>query len=770
MTESKSQDQAELPAGTRIGFYEVVGRTDETGRVSTCVGSGKFGSLYRVGREGVFYALKLSKLRMAELDDDARQHTEDRFRREVSILLGLSHPNIVRVHAFDFWPTRDGHPFLVMDFVEGERLYQWRRKTVPSLRRICDVFIKTAMALYELHRHGIFHRDIKSDNLVVRPDGEPILLDMGIARSGANHTLTAERAWLGTFIYFSPEQCSYYLSEEFQHGGRFEPTPRSELHCLGYLFYEILTGRAPFPPDEDDFALVNSIINTVPVPPSTVNSRVPGALDAFVMRLLEKDPAKRHASGQEFAEDLDRVVADASDSSWDAPFDVPPPLPRDAPVPPNRRLRSNSGERPSPAKERVSAEPPLATLAAAAPGSPVSAEKVQPPKPEEHFSPHVVVEKPKFISPVTPQPPATAPKQPDTLQGEMAKASIKLTSATRTADRAKARPLIIGAGALVVIGGLLALINQGSKTQKPKNLLAEVQNAERALASDAGIVSPAVRPDPPLNAAAALAPPPPALVPSGPEESLKKPGAARDHTADIAAEFGRPTAASGTKGRHGVSGTKAVVAPPKPRPEQPAWLQVATQSDPTPTPSTTVAAGALAPQHRYGIPTGSHIRARLQTNLDSRTVANGPVEAMLVRPFLVNGKAIFPSRTMLYGNAQASGARFTIRFARVRLPDDTEAQFEGLAYDALERKPGLPGRIVGAPAGQPSNNTGSKVAAAVASTALGAVGGDIVQDSAREAGQVVLRDATNSTTQLASNQALLLDAGQDFEVFVSKAF
>ena len=244
----------------------------------------------------------------------------------------------------------------------------------------------------------------------------------------------------------------------------------------------------------------------------------------------------------------------------------------------------------------------------------------------------------------------------------------------------------------------------------------------------------------------------------------------RELDADIAREFGRPTISdSRTK-----PGSVAQPPPEQPKPEQPAWLQVAIPEEPGPVTRTALvgasAAGALAPSPRYGVPTGAHIRARLQTNLDSRTVANGPVEAMLMRPFLANGKAVFPSRTMLYGAAQTSGARFTIRFARVRLPDDTEIQFEGLAYDTAERKPGLPGRVVGAPVAQAGSSAGTKIAAAVASTALGAVGGDLAHDAAREAGQVALRDATNSEGQIGSGSALLLDAGQDFDVFVSKPF
>src|SRR5712692_19840 len=386
MSGRQAPQETDLAAGTKRGFYEVSGRSDAAGRVITRFVTGGFVSLYRVRRENTDYALKMSKLKMSELGAADRKHHEDRFRREVSILLALSHPNIVRVHAFDCWPTRDGHPFLIMDFVDGERLYEWQRKLAPSLRSICDVFIKTALALHELHRHGIFHRDIKSDNLVVRPDGEPVLLDMGIARSGSNFTVTAERSVLGTFAHFSPEQCRCYLSEEFQRGEkRFEQTAQSELHSLGYMLYEVLTGRAPFPPGEDEFALMRSIAHAVPVPPSMVNPRVPGALDSVVMRLLEKDPLERPESGHVLATDLDRLVADASDSSWDAPFDVPVPLAHDAPTPPSRRLsaRPVSDERGAP-KKLVSAERPVA--GAGAPRA-ASIEKPQPPELDGRFSP-----------------------------------------------------------------------------------------------------------------------------------------------------------------------------------------------------------------------------------------------------------------------------------------------------------------------------------------------------------------------------------------------
>src|SRR5471030_217539 len=130
-----------LAEGTKIGFYTVLGRADATGRVVTRVSQGSFGVLYRVRHEGeeAELALKISKVSMAQMTPFERQRNDDRFRREVSVLLALSHPNIVKVHGFDYWPTRAGHPFLVMDFVEGQPLYEWQQALKPSLRSICEV-------------------------------------------------------------------------------------------------------------------------------------------------------------------------------------------------------------------------------------------------------------------------------------------------------------------------------------------------------------------------------------------------------------------------------------------------------------------------------------------------------------------------------------------------------------------------------------------------------------------------------------------------------
>src|SRR5437667_4615504 len=163
-----------LLPGTMVGPWEVV----------DLLGKGGFGVAYKVRRGGRYYALKLTLYRAADLDAEQRERHEARVRRECGILLQLNHPNIVRVQGFERWPDLDeGWFYIVMDLVNGQNLYTWRERSVPSLRRIAYVFQRISLALAEAHSRGAFHPDIKSEHVLVTVDGEPILIDWGIARS-----------------------------------------------------------------------------------------------------------------------------------------------------------------------------------------------------------------------------------------------------------------------------------------------------------------------------------------------------------------------------------------------------------------------------------------------------------------------------------------------------------------------------------------------------------------------------------------------------------
>src|SRR5712692_9706899 len=171
-----------VPPGTEIGFY----------KVETLVGKGGFGALYRVLRSGQVFALKLSTSKFADLSDEDREHDMARAKREAGALMQLRHPNVVQVHGFEQWPDiKTGFLYLVMDFIDGWQLNEWRREQTPTLRQIVLAFQKIARALNEIHRCEIFHRDLKSENILIRKaDGEPILVDFGLARPRSAYTVT----------------------------------------------------------------------------------------------------------------------------------------------------------------------------------------------------------------------------------------------------------------------------------------------------------------------------------------------------------------------------------------------------------------------------------------------------------------------------------------------------------------------------------------------------------------------------------------------------
>jgi hypothetical protein len=199
-------------------------------------------------------------------------------------------------------------------------------------------------------------------------------------------------------------------------------------------------------------------------------------------------------------------------------------------------------------------------------------------------------------------------------------------------------------------------------------------------------------------------------------------------------------------------------APPKP--EGPGWLKSG---------QVVAAAAPVKDDGRMGIPMGAHILARLKSNLDSRTIANGPVEAVLLRPFIQSGVVVLPSHTMLYGRASAGGGRFVVQLSTLRLPDRRELQFKGIAMDREDGKPGLnyARRIAGTSSKQ--EGVASQVLKGTANTLLGTVGGGTPQDVARNAGDHVVNQQ-GGTGGVSSEEAILLDSGVDFDVFVEEAF
>jgi tRNA A-37 threonylcarbamoyl transferase component Bud32 len=251
------------------------------------------------------------KLLFPELADD--DSFVERFRREARAAAGLNHPNIVSVYDFG---EDDGAYFMVMEYVEGETLRDIIRSRGPlPAGEAAGVAADVAAALAAAHRHGIVHRDVKPGNVLISDMVK--VADFGIARAGnPRESLTQTGAVLGTATYLAPEQAQGQPVD-----------PRTDIYALGVMLYEMVAGGPPFR-GETPVAVAYQHLSETPVAPSQHNPDVPPALDAVVLKAMEKDPARRQQSAEELREQL--LAGDDAGAAAMAATAVVPPV--DAPA------------------------------------------------------------------------------------------------------------------------------------------------------------------------------------------------------------------------------------------------------------------------------------------------------------------------------------------------------------------------------------------------------------------------------------------------------
>jgi beta-lactam-binding protein with PASTA domain len=231
-------------------------------------------------------ALKVLHARFAQ----DREFVE-RFRREAEAAAGLQHPNVVAV--FDRGEV-DGTYYIAMQHLEGRTLKQLIDAGLApeqAVRLIRQVLEGARFA----HRHGVVHRDLKPQNVIVDAEGKATVTDFGIARAGVSE-ITQAGSVMGTPHYLSPEQAQ-----------GLDVTAVSDLYSIGVMLYEALTGRVPF---EGDSAVSVAMkqVSQAPQRPSSINPQVSPALDAVVMRALEKEPGQRFQSADAFIAALDAAL------------------------------------------------------------------------------------------------------------------------------------------------------------------------------------------------------------------------------------------------------------------------------------------------------------------------------------------------------------------------------------------------------------------------------------------------------------------------------
>ncbi|HBP19957.1 MAG TPA: hypothetical protein DEA08_19490, partial [Planctomycetes bacterium] len=281
-------DPLELSQGGLFASSERAARRIGDYFVRAMLGRGAMGVVYLVeGSEGQQLALKLLPEEMASDEESLT-----RFAREVEALAILAgHRSIVRVHGAG--QTERGVPYYVMDYVEGLNLKQ-ALKAGLARERALDALERAAAALDYAHEHGLLHRDVKPDNIMIDVSGEARLTDFGLARAlrqAAQNRLTQTGQTLGTPAYMAPEQAT---SAEDKVG------PWTDVWGLGAILYEVLCGRPPYT-GTSAIEIFTKLHEGAPIePPSQLDPAVDPELEAVAMAALAHDTDQRTRSANDF--------------------------------------------------------------------------------------------------------------------------------------------------------------------------------------------------------------------------------------------------------------------------------------------------------------------------------------------------------------------------------------------------------------------------------------------------------------------------------------
>jgi serine/threonine-protein kinase len=265
----------------------MIGETFGNYRITRKIGEGGMGEVYR----GVDLMLEREvaiKLLRPEL---ARQpQVVERFRGEAVTLAKLNHPHIATLYSF---LRHDERHLMVMEFVSGLTVAEiiGRQGAMPCEQAL-PLLAQALDGLGHAHCSGIIHRDLKPSNLMVSETGAVKLMDFGIARVLGAARMTREGRLIGTIEYMSPEQIR-----------GLESDARSDIYSLGIVFYEMLSGRAPFQ-SNSDYELMRSQIEVPPPPPREFAPGIPEGVERVILQALAKEPAERFQSAGEFRDAL----------------------------------------------------------------------------------------------------------------------------------------------------------------------------------------------------------------------------------------------------------------------------------------------------------------------------------------------------------------------------------------------------------------------------------------------------------------------------------
>ncbi len=271
-----------LSAGTEVYHYRITSR----------IGAGGMGEVYLAEDTRLNRKVALKFLSPALCHD---QDCRTRFINEAQAAAKLNHPNIVTIHEVSEYRER---PFFAMEYVRGKSLKEYVSGTDGSVDEIIALAGQVCEGLKAAHEAGVVHRDIKPSNILIDLQGRARIVDFGLAVQRGVDGLTRDGSTAGTPAYMSPEQV---------RGEKVGAA--SDLFSFGVVLYQLLTGRLPFT-GEYEAALIYSITNDDPPSIDSLRSGVPQGVQELVMRLLEKDGARRFQSADDVLKSIKNLQAD----------------------------------------------------------------------------------------------------------------------------------------------------------------------------------------------------------------------------------------------------------------------------------------------------------------------------------------------------------------------------------------------------------------------------------------------------------------------------